>query len=99
MSSSGMGTGTGQGATGMTGATGQTGQTGTTASNVVYDIVSALYHELETASTVQQYIRDAQQAGDSELVQFFQKVLQDHRQCAQQAQQLLSQRLQNQPAH
>ena len=94
MSSSGMGTTAGQ--TGMTGAT---GQTGTGASNIVYDIVSSLYHELETASTTQQYIRDAQQAGDNELVQFFQKVLQDHQQCAQQAQQLLTQRLQNQPAH
>ena len=93
MSSSGMGT------AGMTGATGQTGQTGTSASNIVYDLVSALYHELETASTVEQYIRDAQQAGDTELVTFFQKVLQDHRQCAQQAQQLLPQRLQNQPSH
>lgn len=91
MSSSGMGMGTGT--------TGQTGQTSTGASNVIYDIVSSLYHELETASTTQQYIRDAQQAGDNELVQFFQKVEQDHRQCAQQAQQLLAQRLQNQPSH
>lgn len=97
MSSSGMGTTAGQ--TGMTGATGQTGQTSTGASNIVYDVVSALYHELETAATTEQYIRDAQQAGDTELVQFFQKVLQDHRDCAQQAQQLLTQRLQSQPTH
>ena len=98
MSSSGMGTPAGQ--TGMAGATGQASTgTGTGVSNVLYDVVSSLYHELETASTTQQYLRDAQQAGDNELVQFFQKVLQDHRDCAQQAQQLLTQRLQNQPTH
>lgn len=93
---SGSGMGTTQGQTGMTGAT---GQTSTGASNIVYDIVSSLYHELETAATTERYIRDAQQAGDTELVSFFQKVIQDHRECAQQAQQLLTQRLQNQPSH
>lgn len=91
MSGSGMGT------TGTTGQTGQQASTG--ASNVTYDLVSSLYHELETAATTEQYIRDAQAAGDTELVNFFQKVIQDHRQCAQQAQQLLAQRLQNQPTH
>ena len=79
--------------------TGMTGQSSTGASNVVYDIVSLLYHELEAGATTELYIRDAQQAGDNELVQFFQKVLQEHRQCAVQAQQLLTQRLQSQPAH
>lgn len=94
MSSSGTGTTSGQ-----TGTTGATGQTSTGASNIVYDTVSSLYHALETAASTEQYIRDAQQAGDNELVQFFQKVQQDNRACAQQAQQLLSQRLQGQPAH
>ncbi len=94
MSSSGMGTTAGQ--PGMTGAT---GQTSTGAPNLVYDIVSIMYHELESASTLQQYIRDAQQAGDNELLNFFQQTLQEHRQCAQQAQQLLAQRLQGQPSH
>lgn len=92
--SSGMGTAQGQ--PGMMDAT---GQMSTGASNVVYDIVSSLYHELETAATTGQYIRDAQQAGDNELVQFFQKLVQDHRQCAIQAQQLLTQRMQNQLPH
>lgn len=98
MSSSGMGTTAGQ--TGMTGATGQTGQqTGTGASNIVYDVVSVLYHSLESASTTQQYIRDAQQAGNNDLVTFFQQVEKVNRQCADQAQQLLAQQLQNQPSH
>ncbi|HKS70948.1 MAG TPA: hypothetical protein VJQ45_11030 [Ktedonobacterales bacterium] len=94
MSSSGMGTTAGQ--TGMAGAT---GQTGTGASNIVYDVVSVLYHSLESASTTQQYIRDAQQAGNNDLVNFFQQVEKVNRQCADQAQQLLAQQLQNQPSH
>lgn len=94
MSSSRMGTTAGQPR--MTGAT---GQTGTGASNIVYDVVSVLYHSLESASTTQQYIRDAQQAGNNDLVNFFQQVEKVNRQCADQAQQLLAQQLQNQPSH
>ena len=98
MSSSGMGTTAGQ--TGMTGATGQTGrQTGTGASDIVYDVVSVLYHSLESASSAQIYARDAQQAGNKDLVNFFQDVEKVNRQCADQAQQLLTQQLQNQPSH
>lgn len=67
----------------------QMGQAGTTgAPNLIYDVTSVLYHALESASTVDKYIRDAQ--GNSELQQFFQKVQQDNKQQAQQAQQLLS---------
>lgn len=94
MSSSGTGTTAGQ-----TGTTGASGQSGTGASNLVYDVVSMLYHALDGGASIEQYIRDAQQAGDNELVQFFQKSQQDYRQCAQQAEQLLAQRLQGQPTH
>ena len=38
--------------------------------------------------------RDAQQSGDNDLVQFFQQVQQQDKQRAQQAQQLLNQKLQ-----
>lgn len=84
---------------GQAGMTGATGQTGTGASNIVYDVVSVLYHSLESASTAQQYIRDAQQAGNNDLVNFFQQVQQVNRQCADQAQQLVAQQLRNQPPH
>jgi hypothetical protein len=92
--SSGMGT-----AQGQAGTSGMMGQTGTGVPDPVYDIVSMLYHALEGGTSLEQYIRDAQQAGDNDLVAFFQKSHQDYRQCAQQAQQLLAQRLQNPPTH
>jgi hypothetical protein len=38
-----------------------------------YDLVSVLYHALQGAETARQYIQDAAQAGDEELVQFFQE--------------------------
>ncbi len=67
-------------------------QTGT--SNELYDLVSILYHALESNTTNQRYIQDAQQAGDSDLVQFFQQCQQQDRQRAEQAQKLLSQKMQ-----
>lgn len=67
-------------------------QTG--ASNELYDLVSILYHALESSSTNQRYIQDAQQAGDNDLVQFFQQCQQQDSQRAQQAQQILSRKMQ-----
>lgn len=62
-------------------------------SDVVYNLASVIYHELQEAETVQQYIQDAQQAGDQQLVQFFQQVQQGARKQADQAKQLLKQKL------
>lgn len=67
--------------------------TNTGASDPTYDLVSTLYHALESASTYDKYIQDAQQSGDQQLVQFFQKAQSDNRQCADQAKQLLGQKL------
>jgi hypothetical protein len=86
--------------TGRQGTTGGMGQASTGAPNVTFDLVSALFHALDGGSAVQQYIQDAQQAGDNELVQFFQQISQQNRQRAQQAEQLLAQRLGGgQPSH
>ena len=63
----------------------------TSVSNTYYNLVSVLYHALETAQTSAAYIRDAQQSGNQQLVQFFQSVQQTANQQAQQAQQLLAQ--------
>ncbi|WP_026098939.1 hypothetical protein [Kamptonema formosum] len=68
-----------------------TQNTGT--SNEQYDLVSVLYHALEGAETYQKYVEDAQQAGDSELADFFQDAMDQSRQCADRAKQLLSQRM------
>jgi len=62
----------------------------TSVSNTYYNLVSVLYHALETAQTSAAYIRDAQQSGNQQLVQFFQSVQQTANQQAQQAQQLLA---------
>ncbi|HEX8035210.1 MAG TPA: hypothetical protein VF510_15255 [Ktedonobacterales bacterium] len=70
------------------------GQPPTGMSNETYDLVSILYHALENGFTSDRYIQDAQQAGDNDLVQFFQQCQQQDRQRAQQAQQLLSRKLQ-----
>jgi hypothetical protein len=93
--SSGMGT------TGSTQTSGgkMQGQGATGTPNFVYDLVSVFYHALESGNTIQQYIQDAQQSGNNDLVQFFQQVQQQDKQRAQQAQQILSKISSNLPSH
>jgi hypothetical protein len=62
----------------------------TAVSNIYYDLVSVLYHSLESAQTYASYLKDAQQSGDQNLVQFFQSLQQNANRQAQQAQQLLA---------
>ncbi len=62
----------------------------TSVSNTYYDLVSTLYHSLESAQTYATYVRDAQQSGDQNLAQFFQVLQQNANQQAQQAQQFLT---------
>ncbi|MGZ3581548.1 MAG: hypothetical protein ACXWP6_02255, partial [Ktedonobacterales bacterium] len=71
------------------------GQSPTGMSNETYDLVSILYHSLESSSTSDRYIQDAQQAGDNDLARFFQQCQQQDRQRAQQAQQLLNRKMQS----
>jgi len=66
-------------------------QTGTTDEN--YNLVSALYHLLKGASNSEQYIQDAQEAGDQELVQFFKDWQEGQRDLAERAKNLLGSRL------
>ena len=58
-----------------------------------FNLVSVLYHALEGASTYEQYVRDAEQAGDQELASFFREAINSSRQVADRAKQLLKQRL------
>ena len=60
-------------------------QTGT--HDAVYDLVSVLYHSLQGAENYAQYASDA--GGDQELAQFFQQTLDEERQRAEKAKQLL----------
>jgi hypothetical protein len=58
-----------------------------------YNLVSALYHVLQGAEATGQYLRDAEQASDQELVQFFHEAQAWHRHLATQAKAVLKQRL------
>ncbi|HYN85886.1 MAG TPA: hypothetical protein VER32_11580 [Pyrinomonadaceae bacterium] len=63
------------------------GDTGTR--DVVYNLVSIVYHSLQGAETIDMYIRDAQQSGDHDLAQFFSEVKQENTRRAQRAKELL----------
>jgi len=68
-----------------------TGNTGTR--DETYDLVSILYHALQGAETYDQYISDAEQRGDDDLVRFFRDTKEEERRRAERAKQLLTQRL------
>lgn len=63
------------------------------AKDPTYGIVSVLYHALQGAETYQQYIKDAQKAGDADLQQFFETCQQEEHARAVQAKSLLMERL------
>jgi hypothetical protein len=65
----------------------------TNTSNAYFDLVSVLYHALEGARTYAIYVRDAQNAGDQELAQFFSQRQQEETSCADRAKQMLSSRI------
>ena len=58
-----------------------------------YDVISVLYHCLQAASEVGQYIQDAEQNGDQELVDFFRDYQESQRDLAERAKNLLGARL------
>jgi hypothetical protein len=65
----------------------------TNTSDKHYDLVSVLYHALESAQHCAQYVEDANKAGDRELSQFFLQVQQEEIMCAEKAKQLLARRV------
>jgi hypothetical protein len=58
-----------------------------------YDVISVLYHALQGAETIQQYIADAREADDEELSSFFEETAAEYAARAAQAKQLLAARL------
>lgn len=70
---------------------GEEQQTGTRDEH--YNLISTLYHLLKGASTVGEYIRDAQEAGDEELVQFFKDWQDEQRNFSERAKNLLGSRM------
>jgi hypothetical protein len=67
--------------------------TGTAETDENYDLVSVLYHCLKAADACTQYVADAEDAGDDELVEFFDNARQLQNRLASQARELLAQRL------
>jgi hypothetical protein len=52
-----------------------------------------LYHSTDVAETLKTYIRDAEEEGDQELVDFFSASLENNLEASQRAKELLTQRL------
>ena len=67
--------------------------TGTAETDENYDLVSVLYHSLKAADACTQYIADAEDAGDDELVEFFEKARKVQNRLASEARELLAQRM------
>jgi hypothetical protein len=61
--------------------------------NKEYNLVSVLYHALQAAETCGQYIQDAQNEGDEELVKFFHEVQAKQVDLAQRTKQCLGKRI------
>lgn len=59
-----------------------------------YDLVSVLYHTLQSAETLEKYAQDAKQLGDSELSDFFRECQQVDRERAQRLKQFVIRRFQ-----
>lgn len=57
------------------------------------NVISTLYHLLKGASTAEQFIQDAERAGDPELAQFFRDWREEQRHLAERAKNLLGARL------
>ena len=68
------------------------GERATGTPNTIYDLSSVLFHALEGGASYDQYIRDAEEAGDEELVDFFTRVRDEDSMRADEAQRLLAER-------
>jgi hypothetical protein len=68
------------------------GERATGTPNTIYDLSSVLYHSLEGGASYERYIRDAEEAGDRELADFFARVRDEDGRRADEAQLLLAAR-------
>ena len=58
-----------------------------------YNLISTVYHTIESATTYEQYVEDAKVANDNELVNLFTELKEHNYQMAEKAKQILKQRL------
>ena len=61
--------------------------------DTTFNLLSVLYHRLQEAETLAQYITDAEKAGDDELAEFLRQLLDADREHAEKAKDLLQARL------
>lgn len=66
--------------------------------DVTYDLISVVYHALQGAETAQKYERDAEQSGDRDAALFFREAMDQQRQVADRAKDLLTQRIESNSA-
>ncbi len=57
-----------------------------------YDLVSILYHSLQSANTCERYSEDARKEDDEDLARFFDEICENDRKRADLAMELLSKR-------
>ncbi|MDX2052831.1 MAG: hypothetical protein SFV15_10595 [Polyangiaceae bacterium] len=62
-------------------------------SDGVYGLISILYHALQGADTYAEYVEDAEESGDEELITFFEACRDEEQERAEQAKSLLATRL------
>ena len=60
--------------------------------NIIYDLSSVLFHSLQESASINQYIQDAEQDDDQELVEFFRRIRDEDSVRADEAQRLLAER-------
>ena len=60
-----------------------------------YNLIAVLYQSSDNVESLKDYIRDAQQEGDQELVDFFEGILENNLRAAQRAKEMLVPRLQS----
>ena len=58
--------------------------------NTIYNLSSVLYHTLQAGASYDQYIRDAEEAGDQELVEFYRELRDADSRRADYAQELIA---------
>ncbi len=61
--------------------------------DTTYNLISIVYHALQAVDTFHTYLRDAEETGDTELTGLLSGAIQQQRDLAAQAKELLAQRL------
>ncbi|HYJ13670.1 MAG TPA: hypothetical protein VEW66_08765 [Thermomicrobiales bacterium] len=61
--------------------------------DTTYNLISVIYHALQAVDTFHVYLRDAEETGDTELTDVLTGAIQQQRDLAAQAKEMLGQRL------